>query len=410
MGARVLVSAFGSAGDLFPLVPVMQRLQRDGHEVRCAVARALTLPLRIEGISSYALGTGAEMRAFDDPRLVTSRFDGWESWREVVDGYVEPTLAHDVDALDCLMDDWRPDVVVTATFAAAARVAAHRHGVPQVTLTIYPQHLSLLPDSRRYASGFRRAVARQIEAAGGRADPALVARLAWGTSDDCLLLHDPALLERSDEPGNRALVSRAVGFPYFDWRATRPDDPGRASAWLAADGPVVAVTAGSFLGVQRSALWSAVARAAEATGVRALFIGPHRDGDDGADGTAGVARLRVGYLPLSAIAPQVSAVLHHGGVGTMFGVLAAGRPAAVIPHAFDQAHNARLLSRAGVGFAASAAHLERVLARLVNDTTLASQAERMAAALIPTEVAVDRVVDRILSEARVAVGEAELVR
>jgi UDP:flavonoid glycosyltransferase YjiC (YdhE family) len=334
------------------------------------------------------------MRVFDDQRLVTTRFDGWVSWREVAQGYVAPTLGDDVALLTRQIDDWRPDVVVTGSFAAAARVAAHRRRVPNVSVSIYPQQLAQLPSACGFASSFRASVAQEVEPDGVEVDRAVVTELAWGVSDDCILFHDPALLADA----------RAVGFPYFDRLPARPDDLDRVEAWLGrSDEPTVLVTAGSFLGVRQQELWSVAAGALDALGVRALFVGPRRAQLDVSDGRRADV-LAVGFVPLSLVAPRVTAVVHHGGIGTMFATLAAGRPAAVVPQAFDQSYNARLVAGAGVGVDASRSPLEEAVGRLLWDRSLTEGAERLGAALTPTHVAVERVVERVLARAQEGIG------
>lgn len=416
---RVLVSTFGSAGDLFPLMPVVRRLSEHGHEVRFAVPRALGLYLRPAGVATHSLGTGTEMRVFADTRLVTRRFDGWHSWRETVQGYVAPSLGQDVASVRQLIEGWQPHVVVTASFAAAARVAAHCEGVPRLEVSIYPQHTVRLRRSRAFASSYRASVERELAGEASRAtaaavDPALVTELAWGASDSCVLLHDPALLDAAppadqlpgDEP---ALSERAVGFPYFDAVPARPDDAEKVEAWLSrTDAPVVAITAGSFLGVRQEQMWAAAARAIDALGVRAVFVGPHRSGRELP--AVGADVLVVGYVALSQIAPRVSAVVHHGGIGTMFAALRAGRPAAVVPQAFDQMHNARLVEAVGAGIDASrrqAGDLEKVIGRLLEDPALSEGATRVSQALTPPRVATDRVVQCVLQRAGVEAGAGE---
>lgn len=219
--------------------------------------RALGLYLRSQGIATWGLGSGGEMRVFSDGHLVTTRFDGWSSWRELVEGYVAPSLGDDIASLTHLIDDWQPHVLVSARFAAAERLAAFRRRVAHVGVSIYPQQLARLPTSRGFASSFRAAVVREMQV-GGDAEPATVTELSWGVSDDCVLLHDSALLAGG---GDLRMGTRAVGFPYFDGLVTRPDDMERAAAWLASTSdPVVLVTFGSFLGVGQHELWSAAAR------------------------------------------------------------------------------------------------------------------------------------------------------
>lgn len=288
---------------------------------------------------------------------------------------------------------------MTTSFASAARIAAHRHKVPRLELTIYPQQIARLPGSQAFASAYRALVARQAAASGLLdIDNDLVTELAWGVSRTSLLLHDPALLSASDSWSGA--VRSAVGFPYFDDLPVRPGQLEDVEAWLARhDGPVIAVTAGSFLGARQRQLWSDAAQAVKSLGIRALFIGPQR-GQHGIEQRWPADVLVADFLPLSQIAPRVAAVIHHGGIGTMFATLAAGRPAAVLPQAFDQPHNARLLAQAGVGTYATRSSLKESLTRLLENAAFTERATRLAETLIPSDVATSRVVSEILVRGR----------
>jgi glycosyltransferase len=57
----------------------------------------------------------------------------------------------------------------------------------------------------------------------------------------------------------------------------------------------------------------------------------------------------VDWLPLSALLPTSSAVVHHGGAGSTFAALVAGTPQLVIPAGGDRSMNAALVHRRGVG-------------------------------------------------------------
>lgn len=53
------------------------------------------------------------------------------------------------------------------------------------------------------------------------------------------------------------------------------------------------------------------------------------------------------YIPQQELLPRCSAIVHHGGAGTMFGALAHGVPQLVLPQAADNYINADLLATAG---------------------------------------------------------------
>ena len=53
---KILLSTFGSAGDLFPLMPIMVELRGQGHDIHGATSPAFGLYLRASGIRTIALG------------------------------------------------------------------------------------------------------------------------------------------------------------------------------------------------------------------------------------------------------------------------------------------------------------------------------------------------------------------
>ncbi|MFD8812050.1 nucleotide disphospho-sugar-binding domain-containing protein [Streptomyces sp. NPDC059627] len=111
----------------------------------------------------------------------------------------------------------------------------------------------------------------------------------------------------------------------------------------------------------------------------------------GAD-PAGLGRLpanvrAVAWLPLDALVRTCTAVVHHGGAGSIMASLDAGLPQLVLPQGADQFDNTDVLIRRGVGVTSS---LDRpaaeVLCRLLDDERLAASARQVQAemAAMPT--------------------------
>src|SRR5581483_5846636 len=57
----------------------------------------------------------------------------------------------------------------------------------------------------------------------------------------------------------------------------------------------------------------------------------------------------VPFAPLSRILPRCTALVHHGGIGTVAAALAAGIPQVARPMSHDQADNATRVTRLGTG-------------------------------------------------------------
>jgi UDP:flavonoid glycosyltransferase YjiC (YdhE family) len=59
------------------------------------------------------------------------------------------------------------------------------------------------------------------------------------------------------------------------------------------------------------------------------------------------------YLPFSRILPRCSAVVYHGGIGTLAQAVRAGVPHLVVPNAHDQPDNGQRIARMGLGLSIS---------------------------------------------------------
>src|SRR4051812_39385857 len=110
---KVVISCFGSGGDLFPLIPIADRLIADGDEVTFACPRSLGLYLRTLRYPTLALGDGSEARVVHDDLMFTTAAHGRTSWSRTWDLYVEPALATSIEALTNAFETTPPDVVVT---------------------------------------------------------------------------------------------------------------------------------------------------------------------------------------------------------------------------------------------------------------------------------------------------------
>lgn len=145
--------------------------------------------------------------------------------------------------------------------------------------------------------------------------------------------------------------------PQADWPAALQltgfplDDPGddrglpeEVQRFLAAGEPPVAFTAGTA-NASSHAFYEASVRACQIAGRRGLLL-TQEAAQLPADLPPGIAHF--GYVPFTALLPRLSALVHHGGIGTTRQALRAGVPQLVRPMGFDQFDNARHVMTLGV--------------------------------------------------------------
>lgn len=365
------MATWGSAGDLFPVLRVADELKQLKCDVRIAAPRSAGLYLRALGLPSIAVGDGSEMRAFSDPEVFTRARGGWQSWRTVVDRYIRPSLATDTQELLGVLKGWMPDLVCASTFAAPARRAAQDLGIPVINMSIYPQHAEAAPTEQ------------WIEEDG-----------LWGTPPD-MWLHDRTLIDTTGLPGE------VVGYPSWDELPSDAAHIAAAERWSDTPGPRLLMTLGSFLGGTAGAQWTHLTELVGTLGdIHTLVVG----------GSAGPSRswqsavphlTSVGYVPLSRFLPRADVVVHHGGLGTTIAAIRAGVPSVVLPHAFDQPHNAQLVEALGLGVDVAHSEPTTALGHVIEKrASMRARAQRVAEDLVPPDLAASTACSVILRRFR----------
>jgi len=104
------------------------------------------------------------------------------------------------------------------------------------------------------------------------------------------------------------------------------------------------------------------------------------------------------FLPLAEILPHVSAVIHHGGVGTTHAAIVHGIPQIIVPHAGDQRRQAQGIQRTKAGIAmlpkdVTLDDLSQSLARLLPDLSPMRANAQALQAEFATLGGVDRAAD-----------------
>ncbi len=351
---RVLLSTYGSRGDVEPVVGLAMRLRELGAEVRvCAppdeefaeLLAGVGVPLVPVGLSARALTTAAPPPSSLPRRaaeLITGLFD------------VVPAAAEGCDLL-----------VATGMVpaAAGARSVAEKLGIRSVSVTF--QQLTL-PSPHRPPLAYS-----------GRPFPPDVTdnRVLWeldAQSIDALFGEalnanrasiglPPVDSVRDHVIGDRPWLATD---PILDpWQETPDLDVVQTGAWILPDArplpaelvafldagtPPVYVGFGS-MPMRASADAAQVAiEAIRAQGRRVLL----------ARGWAGLALIDdrddcfvVGEVNQQALFGRVAAVVHHGGAGTTTTAARAGAPQVVIPQAADQPYWAGRVADLGIGTA-----------------------------------------------------------
>ncbi|MFJ4591792.1 glycosyltransferase [Kitasatospora sp. NPDC088861] len=351
---RVLLSTYGSRGDVEPLVGLAARLRESGAQVRVCAPPDEDFAQRLDHIDVPLVPVGPSARALTVAAPPPSSLP--ERAAAVIAGQLEAVTAA---AEGC-------DVLVATGMlpaAAGALSVAEKLGIRSVSVTF--QQLTL-PSPGRPPLAYP-----------GRPFPPEVTdnRVLWGLDAESINALFGAALNT-----NRA----SIGLPPVDdvrdyvigdrpWLATdpvldpwqQPADldvvqtgawilpdrrplPAGLEAFLAAGAPPVYVGFGSMPMLASQDAAQVAVEAVRAQGRRAVV----------ARGWAGLAPIDdrgdcfvVGEVNQQALFGRVAAVVHHGGAGTTTTATRAGAPQVVVPQTADQPYWAGRVARLGIGVA-----------------------------------------------------------
>jgi UDP:flavonoid glycosyltransferase YjiC (YdhE family) len=376
---RVLLSTLPAAGHLFPSLPIGRALRERGHTVGVLTSGVMAPFVEPEGFDLLAAGpTQPELIA-----EVARRHGAQGIFRPTPEGFGEMFggARLDLSANDALAaaEAWGPDLVVHEFTDAVGPLVATALGVPLATHGHGPGLPPPLTDALT-----RLAAQRYTDR--GLTVPATGAVTGSWYIDGC-----PPTLQT---PGWRPAVpwSALRPEPYSQpWAAAQPQSAPAESGTAAR--PSVLVTFGTRF--NDPAVLGPIVRAVSELDVEiVLTVGPGRDA---AEYDVDPARVqRVFFTPKDRLLAGVSAVVTHGGLGSVISGLCHGIPLVVVPQGADQFMQADRVASAGVGLAVlpgpdTADQAAKSVDRVLTDPAFRAAAEEAAAQIAemppPSEIA-----------------------
>jgi UDP:flavonoid glycosyltransferase YjiC (YdhE family) len=275
-----------------------------------------------------------------------------------------------------LLDDLRPDVLVRETGELAAAPMAAARDLPVVTVAFS----GVLPAAARPQVVDALRPLWEVE---GLDDP------GWSDLYGDLYVHPfPPSFGQGPDTGATRMVRPGGG------RAPDGDPP----PWVDALGarPAVYVSAGTEM-PSTTFPWQAVVAALGRLPVDAVAtIGPHVDPAALGPIPSNVRVER--FVPQAWLLARVTAVISHGGAGTVLGAAASGRPQLVVPLFADQWENGLAVVTAGCGAVLGPEHrddagVDAAVRDLLEVTARQDAADRVASEIAAMPTAADLVPD-----------------
>ncbi|HET6173674.1 MAG TPA: glycosyltransferase [Gaiellales bacterium] len=389
---RILFTFAGGSGHLEPLVPIARAASAGGHEVAFA-GRPLMIPaVRALGFSAHAIGTDSGLA----PERLPLREPDPEREDEVLrDGFARRIARERAQGLLPLCGQWRPDLLVCDETDFGAIVVAERLGLLSATVLTSPAGSFVRPGLLADALGELRAEH------GLPPDPELAMLSRF-------LVLTPA--PRSYRDPAFPLPGTAHGVRLFTPQPGASEDE---PDWIAdlLERPMVYVTLGTVFNVESGDLFARILE-----GLRHLpanvVMTVGREIDPAEFGPQPPSVRVEQYVPQASLLPHCSAVVSHGGSGTVMGALAHGLPMVLIPLGADQPANAARCAELGIARVLDAVRatpeqvLEAVSVALLDPVCRrAAQQMRDEIAALPGPVHAVALLERLATERRPLLAE-----
>lgn len=407
MNIRLL--AFGSRGDVQPFIALGLGLQRAGYQVSIGADARFTTFIEHFGLTAVPAQVDALSILQADQMSLNAK---WEQLRKIWDETAR--LSEGVDAL----------IYAPAALFAAPHVAEKR-GIPAIPALLQPYlnptgqfpavGLPMLP----LGSSYNRLSYGMLETFvwmflrgrinHWRAETLDLPPIDTGPFETIrrqnmpiLYAFSPHVLAKPADWGSNVHITGYWFLPTAEgWKP-----PAGLTAFLKAGPPPVYVGFGSMATRDARHTAQIVMEALDRLGARAVLV-------SGVDGLAAPHSsenevLQMDNVPHDWLFPQMAAVVHHGGAGTLGAALRAGRPNVIVPFTGDQPFWGAQVERLGVGPApVPHRHLSATALTHALHTALHDEAMQARAAAIGEQLRAEDGVSEALTVIEHVLGKAE---
>lgn len=360
---KIVLSTFGSLGDLHPMVALGLELKNHGHHIRFATMDFYRERIEMLGFEFVSMAPHVSPEDIANlPEMMDAKKGTEKVLREIIIGSVRPMYD---DLIGAVTD---ADLLITGEVVYAAKSVVEKTGIKWVSTTLAPVSLfsaydpSVPPPAPWFENlrglpvlfhrGFVELVRWHVS---GWLDPYREFRRELGLDEN----HNPIFEGKYSDLFHLIMFSKVLAMPQPDWPAnavqtgfcfydgqgdsgTMPDG---LAEFLDAGEPPIVFTLGSAAVMDPRDFFDDSIKAATELGRRAVLLyGVF------SDPPAGLTEDIVGfdYAPYSLLFPRAACVVHQAGVGTTGQVLRAGVPHLIVPYSHDQPDNAARCRRSGV--------------------------------------------------------------
>ena len=428
MFMKIVISTFGSLGDLHPLLALAIELKTRGHEIVVSAMEAYREKIAALGFEFFPLRPALDPEK--DRALAREIMDAKGGTEKLLREVLLPNLRPMYE--DLMKAVAGADLLISGEAVYPAGSAVEKTGIKWITTSLAPAsflspHDPFVPPTAQWLKHFRflgatfhgvvysaihRVVANWLESY-------REFRREIGLSEN----HDPIFKDKYSDLLHLAMFSKVLGKPQPDWHSPTLQTgfcfydgqndlgkmPDELNKFLDAGEPPIVFTLGSAAVMDARDFFEESGRAAKILNRRAVLLYGifnevpkiMEDGKWKMENELVNQPLIAAfdYAPYSQIFPRAACVVHQGGVGTTAEVLRAGVPALMMPYSHDQPDNAARCVRLGTArtisrdkyTAESAAKELRELLSNLSYRAAAAEAAKTVNAEYGTKIACDAI-------------------
>jgi rhamnosyltransferase subunit B len=402
--SRVILTTFGSLGDLHPLIAIGQELRLRGHTVWFCASASYRPRIESLGFEFQVLRPDITAENPAMAHLIKEMMDPIKGVERFLRGYVFPELRATYDDLmRGIASNGGADLLVSGEHVYPASLVVEKTGIRWASYTTSPFAFfsaydppvlpacpkfslflrSLGPAVNKLAIGLVKFISgtwcgpvRRLRSELGLRpgkDPLFEDR---HSPQLVLAIFSPTLADpQPDWPPNTIIT----GYPFYDGTIQESSLPPDLVKFLAAGESPIVFTLGSAVVLDPGNFYQESVEAARLLKRRAvLLVGQNLPPAPLPEGV-----VAFGYVRFSELFGRSAAVVHHGGIGTTGQALRAGCPMLVMPYSFDQPDNGARMVRLGAGRTISRKHysakrVARELRKLLTDPAYALAAAKIS--------------------------------
>ncbi|WP_224996122.1 glycosyltransferase [Cesiribacter sp. SM1] len=403
---KIVISSYGSLGDLYPYLAIGQALKARGHQVTIAGGVSVRSKVEGMGLSFAPLRPDLDL---SDRQTMKAAMDLRTGSETLARKLIFPYIRENYNDLSQAVQN--ADLLINHAYCFAGPMVSEKTGIPWISCNLSPNNFWSVHDSPvvpRYpwmvhlpglGVPTNRLVRKAVRMVTHQwCEPIYRFRKEIGLAPDKHPLmegqHSPYRVlamfskllaqKQTDWPTHTCIT----GFPFYQ---ENKELPPAVENFIREGEPPIVVGLGSSVVLNAEAVYRCCHELLTEMNKRAIFVGAAQTlpAQEKKHYAKDRHILLTGYLPYAALFSKSALVIHHGGIGTTMEALRAGKPMLVIPHSFDQPDNALRVERLGAGKFIYSAHftknrLKKALLCLLEDPSY-SYAAQQAAAVVKEE-------------------------